>query len=137
MYIDESGDTIPISQKGKSFLVLTGCIIYENEKNKSDNKIKSKDNSAITNALIRLLSDDNLRKRLMLGGLSSVNKFNWQDLILRIDNIYKEYGDKKNKLLIATGIYPPDIGGPATFAAKIADGFNKIGYKVQILTFCS
>jgi len=32
MYIDESGDTIPISQKGKMFLVLTGCIIHEKDK---------------------------------------------------------------------------------------------------------
>ena len=32
MYIDESGDTIPLSNKGKQFLVLTGCIIYENDK---------------------------------------------------------------------------------------------------------
>jgi len=31
MYIDESGDTIPLSQKGKKFLVLTGCIIHEND----------------------------------------------------------------------------------------------------------
>jgi len=31
MYIDESGDTLPISQKGKKFLVLTGCIINEND----------------------------------------------------------------------------------------------------------
>lgn len=30
MYIDESGDTIPLSQKGKKFLVLTGCILNEN-----------------------------------------------------------------------------------------------------------
>ncbi len=29
MYIDESGDTVPLSQKGKKFLVLTGCIINE------------------------------------------------------------------------------------------------------------
>lgn len=29
MYIDESGDTIPLSQKGKKFLVLTGCILHE------------------------------------------------------------------------------------------------------------
>ena len=29
MYIDESGDTIPISQNGKQFLVLTGCIVDE------------------------------------------------------------------------------------------------------------
>ena len=32
MYIDESGDTSPISQKGKRFLVLTGCIINEKDR---------------------------------------------------------------------------------------------------------
>lgn len=31
MYIDESGDTIPLSQQGKKFLVLTGCIIDEEQ----------------------------------------------------------------------------------------------------------
>lgn len=30
-YVDESGDTIPISQGGKKFLVLTGSIIDEND----------------------------------------------------------------------------------------------------------
>ena len=32
MYIDESGDTISRSQGGKKFLVLTGCVISENDK---------------------------------------------------------------------------------------------------------
>ena len=32
MYIDEAGDTIPLSQAGKKFLVLTGCIIHEKDK---------------------------------------------------------------------------------------------------------
>ena len=31
MYIDESGDTIPLSQDGKKFLVLNGCIIHESK----------------------------------------------------------------------------------------------------------
>ncbi len=31
MYIDESGDTIPLSSAGKKFLVLTGCIIREED----------------------------------------------------------------------------------------------------------
>jgi hypothetical protein len=31
MYIDESGDTTPLSQGGKQFLILTGCIIQEND----------------------------------------------------------------------------------------------------------
>lgn len=29
LYIDESGDTVPLSQGGKKFLVLTGCVIHE------------------------------------------------------------------------------------------------------------
>lgn len=31
MYIDESGDTIPLTNFGKKFFVLTGCIIDEND----------------------------------------------------------------------------------------------------------
>lgn len=40
MYIDESGDTAPISQKGKNFLVLTGCIIHENDKISIEEKLR-------------------------------------------------------------------------------------------------
>jgi len=32
MYIDESGDTAPISQKGKRFLILTGCIVDDKDR---------------------------------------------------------------------------------------------------------
>ncbi len=32
MYIDEAGDTIPLSQSWKKFLALTGCIIDESQK---------------------------------------------------------------------------------------------------------
>lgn len=31
MYIDESGDTISLAQKGKKFLVLTGCVFEEKD----------------------------------------------------------------------------------------------------------
>lgn len=40
MYIDESGDTIPLSQKGKKFLVLTGCIIQENDIHGIEEKLR-------------------------------------------------------------------------------------------------
>ena len=32
MYIDESGDTAPISKEGKKFLVLSGCIIHDTDR---------------------------------------------------------------------------------------------------------
>ena len=39
------------------------------------------------------------------------------------------------KVLIATGIYPPDIGGPATYAKNLAKELVKIGVKVKVLTY--
>ena len=40
MYIDESGDTAPISQKGKKFLVLIGCIINEKDVQKIEGEFR-------------------------------------------------------------------------------------------------
>lgn len=39
------------------------------------------------------------------------------------------------KVLIATGIYPPDIGGPATYARSLAKELVKLDIKVKILTY--
>lgn len=39
------------------------------------------------------------------------------------------------KILIATGIYPPDIGGPATYSKLLKDELSKRGYIVEILSF--
>ncbi|MFC1613581.1 glycosyltransferase family 4 protein, partial [Patescibacteria group bacterium] len=39
------------------------------------------------------------------------------------------------KLIIATGIYPPDIGGPATYSKKIAEEFSKKGWKISVITY--
>lgn len=40
MYIDESGDTLPLSQKGKKFLALTGCIINESDIPKIESNLR-------------------------------------------------------------------------------------------------
>jgi glycosyltransferase involved in cell wall biosynthesis len=38
------------------------------------------------------------------------------------------------RLLIATGIFPPDIGGPATYVPQIARGLLERGHAVTVLT---
>ena len=37
-------------------------------------------------------------------------------------------------ILITTGIYPPDVGGPATFVPQIADKLS-IKNNVNVITF--
>lgn len=39
------------------------------------------------------------------------------------------------KLLIATGIYPPDIGGPATYSKLLYDELPRHGFTVKVLSF--
>ncbi|MFA6554479.1 MAG: glycosyltransferase family 4 protein [Candidatus Paceibacterota bacterium] len=39
------------------------------------------------------------------------------------------------KILIATGIYPPDIGGPATYSQLLREKLPEKGIQVKILTF--
>ncbi len=39
-------------------------------------------------------------------------------------------------ILIATGIFPPDIGGPATYSKLLADELVKRGHDIDIITYC-
>jgi glycosyltransferase involved in cell wall biosynthesis len=41
------------------------------------------------------------------------------------------------KIVLATGIYPPDIGGPATYVEKLAAEFKKGGHQVWVITYQS
>jgi glycosyltransferase involved in cell wall biosynthesis len=39
------------------------------------------------------------------------------------------------KILIATGIYPPKIGGPAQYALNLKNEFEKMGHSVKVKTY--
>jgi len=38
-------------------------------------------------------------------------------------------------IVLATGIYPPDIGGPATYTYALAKELSLLGYKVTVVTY--
>jgi len=42
---------------------------------------------------------------------------------------------KKLKILIATGIFPPDIGGPATYTKTLREELPKFGWEVKVITY--
>ena len=39
------------------------------------------------------------------------------------------------KILMATGIFPPDIGGPATYVTRLCDELKTRGHEVGVITF--
>ncbi|MFH1583345.1 MAG: glycosyltransferase [Candidatus Falkowbacteria bacterium] len=52
--------------------------------------------------------------------------------------IFNGHSKEKNsrvKILIATGIYPPDIGGPATYAENLSQELKKLNCEVKIITY--
>ncbi len=40
-----------------------------------------------------------------------------------------------NKILIATGLYPPQIGGPATYTKLLNDSLPSLGFEVTVVNF--
>ncbi|OGZ43156.1 MAG: hypothetical protein A3J55_02005 [Candidatus Ryanbacteria bacterium RIFCSPHIGHO2_02_FULL_45_17b] len=41
------------------------------------------------------------------------------------------------RILIATGIFPPDIGGPATYSKLLVEEFSKRGHKMTVVTYAT
>jgi glycosyltransferase involved in cell wall biosynthesis/putative flippase GtrA len=46
----------------------------------------------------------------------------------------RNYSGRKN-ILIATGIYPPDIGGPAGYVKKLLKKLPELGLEVKVITY--
>jgi len=46
-------------------------------------------------------------------------------------------GHFKKKIVLAAGIFPPDIGGPATYVKTVAQELAQAGYKVVVITYAS
>lgn len=57
LYIDESGDTAPLFQEGSRILVLTGCIIDENDKRTVDARLREIKSKFYQNAEVEFKSN--------------------------------------------------------------------------------
>ncbi|MCK5320497.1 glycosyltransferase, partial [Candidatus Parcubacteria bacterium] len=45
--------------------------------------------------------------------------------------------NNKKKILAATGIFPPDIGGPATYVNTLLGELPKQGFEVKVVTYAN
>lgn len=61
-------------------------------------------------------------------------RYNW-DAVANDMRVLLEQVIASKRLLIATGIYPPAIGGPATYVPLLAQGLIDRGDRVRVVTF--
>ncbi|TAK04893.1 glycosyltransferase family 1 protein [Patescibacteria group bacterium] len=85
-------------------------------------------------ALMRVFSDEPLRVRLAAGSLASAARFDWEKIMPSYADLYERLGTSKN-VLFATGIFPPAIGGPATYVNTVAPILSARGWRVDIVTY--
>lgn len=106
---------------------------------------KIDDPQDLTEKIKLLMTDENLAQKLAENGRKLVlEKYDWNNIskqmqntlshIIAIANIC-DSGKEKLNILICTGIYPPDIGGPATYSKLLFDELPKRGMGVKVLSF--
>ncbi len=61
-------------------------------------------------------------------------KYNWDTIGKEMGVLFSRVAASK-RILIATGIYPPEIGGPATYVPLLSRGLVDVGDGVQVVTF--
>lgn len=92
------------------------------------------DPAALAGALLRVMREPGLRERLVAGARGSLARFDWQAIAERYAELYDRLLQGRS-VLIATGIYPPAVGGPATYVSSLAPRLVERGWRVRILTY--
>ena len=83
-----------------------------------------------------LMGDNILRENIIKNAQAMVrDTYDW-NLIARDmkEKVFDKLNIRKN-ILIATGIFPPDIGGPATYSKLLLDKLPKHNLNVEVLSF--
>jgi len=87
-----------------------------------------------------ILENDDLRQKIVTNARELVLKnYDWDLIAGKMENIFNksivQNGKKQIKILITTGIFPPEIGGPATMVERLAFDLARDGFLVTVLTY--
>lgn len=103
------------------------------------------DPRGISEKIELLMKDNTLREEIIKEASKMVTeKYDWNLIAndmknkvfdkLEVQSAPPTGGWRKN-VLIATGIFPPDIGGPATYSKLLLDELPKRGFNITIVSF--
>jgi glycosyltransferase involved in cell wall biosynthesis len=82
----------------------------------------------------RVFSEKGLHERMgKRGKLLVAERYDWECIAFDMEETLRKL--LRVRLVLATGIYPPDIGGPATYAALVEKELGKRGASVEVVTY--
>ena len=98
----------------------------------------------LADKIIRLFSDKTLVQRIVVEGQRMVrDRFSWDTIALAYQKVFDAALKNENvenrafNILIATPLYPPQIGGPALYAKNLGERFVESGHRVRTLVFAN
>lgn len=86
--------------------------------------------------IIMFMKDGKLGSRLARNGRAMVlERFSWDSIAKSYEAVFTEALNLHGRLLLATPLFPPEIGGPATYAHILLGHLFPAGIGVRVLRF--
>jgi len=100
--------------------------------------VPPEDVPALAYALNRLLTDASLRTALSNRARTFVRThYGWDKIAAQMDGAFQKALSVEDdpRVLIATGLFPPEGGGPATYSKALSDMLPARGFEIDVLPF--
>ena len=98
--------------------------------------VKENNPRALADAIILLVRDAALRQSLVASGIEMAGEhFSWDSIAEKYADLFAK--ESAPRIVIATGLYPPDIGGPATYSRMLCDELPRHGIRADVVAFGS
>jgi len=98
---------------------------------------KAKNPKSIADKILYVTDKKNKEEvqNVVSNALNMIKKdYDWKNVAEKLNTIFVQLS--KPKILVATGIYPPDIGGPATMIGQLV-GDLRVKFDVPVITYTS
>ncbi len=97
---------------------------------------KVDDPQDLAKKIIRILREPKLFNLIAEEGRKMVeDKFSWDGIAASYERLFQNVQHRVLNMLITTGLFPPEIGGPATYSKTLLEELPKSGIKVGVLPF--
>lgn len=113
-----------------------GGILDIIEDKKTGLLVKVDDPINLAHKIKEVLLDEQLSKSMVRHGREVIQrKFTWDKISADFAKIFYKYSKYQYRLLVTTGIFPPEIGGPATYSSLLLKELPGLGYRIKIITY--
>lgn len=99
--------------------------------------VRPEDAHDLAEKIIWLLNNPDSGAQFAKTGAAMVEKeFSWNGIAENFGKVVSDLIKKKNlAIVIATPLWPPELGGPGTYAKNLAHEFETLGHKVSVVSF--